>query len=180
VELHYPGDDLFTPAERRRGLPIGNLTSLGFANIYLDPLDHFVKEVLRCRRYLRYADDFALFHDDPAVLTDWRERIAGFLARRRLRLHPVKTRIETTAEPAEFLGYIFAPHGRRRLPEENVLRFRNRLRGLRDRWRQGSVEAEEVQARVRSWIAHAGFADTWRLRRAIFGGGWFDPAPAGA
>ena len=58
VNLYYPGDDLFTPFERRRGLPIGNLTSQLFANVYLDRLDHFVTEVLRAP-YLRYVDDCA-------------------------------------------------------------------------------------------------------------------------
>ncbi len=67
VNLYYPGDDLFTPFERRRGLPIGNLTSQLFANVYLDRFDHFVTEVLRAP-YLRYVDDFALFADDPAGL----------------------------------------------------------------------------------------------------------------
>lgn len=75
VHLYYPGDDLFTPFERRRGLPIGNLTSQLFANVYLDRLDHFVKEALRAPGYLRYVDDFALFHDDPDVLEEWRGRI---------------------------------------------------------------------------------------------------------
>ena len=65
VNLYYPGDDLFTPFERRGGLPIGNLTSQLFANVYLDRFDHFVTEVLRAP-YLRYVDDFALFADDPA------------------------------------------------------------------------------------------------------------------
>jgi hypothetical protein len=67
VHIHYPGDDLFTPWRRRRGLPLGNLTSQFFANLYLDGLDHFCTEVLRPRGYLRYVDDFALFHDDPSV-----------------------------------------------------------------------------------------------------------------
>ena len=58
VHLHFPGDDLFAPFQRRRGLPIGNLTSQVFANVYLDGLDHFCKEVLRARGYLRYVDDF--------------------------------------------------------------------------------------------------------------------------
>ena len=88
VHLYYPGDDLFTPFERRRGLPIGNLTSQLFANVHLDGLDHFVKEVLRAPGYLRYVDDFALFHDRPAVLAEWRGRIGEYLARRRLSLHP--------------------------------------------------------------------------------------------
>ena len=85
VPLYYPGDDLFTPFERRRGLPIGNLTSQLFANLYLDGLDHFCKEDLRAKGYLRYVDDFALFHDDPERLEDWRCRIARFLEGRRLR-----------------------------------------------------------------------------------------------
>lgn len=136
VYLHFPGDDLFTPHERRRGLPLGNLTSQFFANLYLDGLDHFCNEVLRTPGYLRYVDDFALFHDDPAVLNEWMRRISDYLAGRRLKLHPRKTGIQSTAEPAAFLGYVLSP-GRRRLPEDNVRRFRNRWRGLLDRCRTG-------------------------------------------
>jgi RNA-directed DNA polymerase len=174
VNHYYPGDDLFAPFERRRGLPIGNLTSQFMANLYLDGLDHFVTEVLRAP-FLRYVDDFALFHDDPGVLAGWADRIATWLEGRRLRLHPRKTAILPTAEPSAFLGYVLLPD-RRRLPEDNVRRFRNRLRGLRDRWRAGTIEPSAVTARIRSWIAHAEHAQTWRLRHAIFEGGWFDPA----
>lgn len=174
VEHYFPGDDLFTPAVRRRGLPIGNLTSQLFANIYLDGMDHYVKEVLRAP-YVRYVDDFALFHDDPAVLQEWRARLDRYLQGRRLNLHPRKTLVCETREPNAFLGFVLMPGGRRALPEENVRRFRNRLRGLRDRWRAGSVTGREVADRVGAWVAHARHADTWRLRRAIFRGGWFDP-----
>jgi RNA-directed DNA polymerase len=176
VLRYFPGDDLFSPHERRRGLPIGNLTSQFFANVYLDALDHFVKEVLRVRGYLRYVDDFALFHDDPAVLAQWRERIERHLEGRRLVLSERKTRILATDEPAEFLGFVLLRGGQRRLPEDNVHRFRNRLHGLRDRWRRRAVPREAVQQRVQAWIAHASHADTWRLRHAIFREGWFDPA----
>ena len=171
----FPGDDLLTPLERRRGLPIGNLTSQFFANVYLDGFDHFCKEVLRARGYLRYVDDFALFHDDPRTLESWRQRIGTYLEGRRLGLHPRKTAILATAEPAPFLGFVLLPDGRRRLPEENVRRFRNRLRGLRDRWRHGTVTHDEVVRRVRSWIAHAEHANTRRLRRTVFRSGWFQP-----
>ncbi|HVC63163.1 MAG TPA: RNA-directed DNA polymerase [Acetobacteraceae bacterium] len=174
VTLYYPGDDLFSPFGRRRGLPIGNLTSQFMANLYLDGLDHFATEVLRAP-YLRYVDDFALFHDDPAVLAGWRDRIAVWLEAKRLRLHPRKTEILPTAEAATFLGYVLLPD-RRRLPEANVRRFRNRLRGMRDRWRAGTIDGRAVEAHIRSWIAHAEHAQTWRLRHAIFRGGWFDPA----
>ncbi|MGF1508384.1 MAG: reverse transcriptase domain-containing protein [Myxococcota bacterium] len=175
VHLYYPEDDLFTPFERRRGLPIGNLTSQFFANVYLDRLDHFVTEVLRPKGYLRYVDDFALFGDDPATLEGHRARIADFLARRRLCLHPRKTHVVRTRRPARFLGFELWPGGLRRLPDDNVARFRNRLRGLRDRWRAGTVTEAEVRQRIQAWIAHAANADTVGMRKALFEGGWFEP-----
>jgi retron-type reverse transcriptase len=55
---YYPGDDLLTPLQRPKGLPIGNLTSQFFANVYLDGFDHYIKEKLKIRKYLRYVDDF--------------------------------------------------------------------------------------------------------------------------
>ena len=175
VHLHFPGDDLLTPLQRRRGLPIGNLTSQMFGNIYLDGMDHFIKERLRAPGYVRYVDDFAIFHDDPDQLESWRLQIEAYLQGRRMILHPAKTCILRTDEAATFLGMVLLPGGQRRLPQENVRRFRNRLRGLRDRWRAGRVEQTDIEQRVQSWIAHARHANTWRLRHAIFRGGWFDP-----
>ncbi len=64
------------------GLPVGNLTSQFFANVYLNELDQFVKHTLKARCYVRYVDDFVLLHADPAVLLDWRQRIVEFLAER--------------------------------------------------------------------------------------------------
>ena len=167
VNLHFPGDDLFAPFARRRGLPIGNLTSQFFANLYLDGFDHFCTEVLRAP-YVRYVDDFALFADEEATLVDWRERIARYLEGRRLKLHPRKTVIQPCAEPAAFLGYELSP-GRRRLPEENVARFRGRLRGIRDRVRAGTLDEADAHARLQSWEAHAAFAQTRKLRNAVLG-----------
>jgi retron-type reverse transcriptase len=175
VHCYFDDDDLFEPLRRRRGLPIGNLTSQFFANLYLDGFDHFVTEVLRAP-YLRYVDDFALFHDDPAVLAEWRLRIEQYLAGRRLKLHPRKTLMCLCADPAQFLGFDLYADGRRRLLDENVRRFRNRLRGMRDRWRAGTITPADIEARVGAWIAHAEHADTWRLRHAIFRGRRFDPA----
>jgi RNA-directed DNA polymerase len=177
VDIYFDGDDLFAPFLRRRGLPIGNLTSQFFANLYLDGFDHFATEVLRAP-YLRYVDDFALFHDDPAVLANWRSRIEAYLMGRRLKLHPRKTAIWSCDEPSQFLGFALHRHGRRSLPEDNLRRFRNRLRGLRDRLRVGTIGLDDIDARVKAWIAHAEHADTWRLRHAIFRGGRFDPANA--
>ena len=83
----FPGDDLLAAA-RKRGLPIGNLTSQFWANCYLNPFDHCVQRELRCAAYLRYVDDFLLFSDDPAQLGDWLARLTGRLAQFRLTRHP--------------------------------------------------------------------------------------------
>jgi RNA-directed DNA polymerase len=66
--------------------------------------------------YLRYVDNFALFHDDDAVLARWCDKIHRFLEGRRLRLHQGKTFIASTGEPSKFLGYELMPQGYRRLP----------------------------------------------------------------
>lgn len=166
IEATY-SRDLFSPYERRRGLSIGNLTSQFFANLYLDPLDHFATEVLHAP-YVRYVDDFALFHDDPAKLSSWRERIARFLEKRRLRLQPHKTFVTATSEPARFLGFVLLAPGWRRLPEDNIRRFRNRLRSYDDQRRARTMPLDETTWRIQSWVAHASHANTWRLRTAIF------------
>ena len=125
--------------------------------------------------YVRYVDDFALFANDRAQLEHWRSQLDRFLVGRRLSLHPRKTRLIARDEATEFLGFVLLPDGRRRLPEDNVRRFRNRLRSLRDRYRAGTVTREEVIACVNGWVGHALHANTWRLRHCVFRGGWFDP-----
>jgi retron-type reverse transcriptase len=72
---YFPGDDLLTPLQRAKGLPIGNLTSQFFANVYLSGCDRFVKEQLQAKNYLRYVDDFALFSSDRLFLADCRGAI---------------------------------------------------------------------------------------------------------
>jgi hypothetical protein len=62
-----------------QGLPIGNLNSQFFANVYLNGLDQFVKHQLHCRHYLRYCDDFVLLAPEREQLLDWREQIAAYL-----------------------------------------------------------------------------------------------------
>jgi len=133
-----------------------------------------VTEVLRAP-YVRYVDDFALFHDDPTVLAEWRIRIEQYLVGRRLKLHPRKTIVLPTTEPSQFLGFVLLPDGGRWLPEDNVARFRGLLRGLRDRWRAGTVTPAEADAKINAWVAHASHADTVRLRRAMFKGTQWEP-----
>ncbi len=98
----FPGDDLLARF-RPRGLPIGNLTSQFWANIYLDRLDHFAKRHLKCRAYLRYVDDFLLFSDDKGQLHRWKEEVKAFLGCLRLTLHDRKSVVFPVSEGIDFL-----------------------------------------------------------------------------
>ena len=163
----FPGDDLLTPLEHRIGLPIGNQTSQFFANLYLDPLDHFVKEQLGVRGYCRYCDDFVLFSNNKAWLGEARERCRRFLEGLRLQLHPRKSVIYRVDDGPRFLGFrVFPSH--RRLARENVARMRRRLRQMQQEFAQGRLEHGDVQQRIRSWIGHARHGDTWKLRERLF------------
>jgi len=157
---YYDGDTLFSPTERRKGLPIGNLTSQFFANVYLNPLDHFVKEQLRCRDYVRYADDFVLFSNNKMELHGWRCEIERYLQSLRLHFHPNKTKVFQSKEGVEFLGHrIFPSH--RLLKKANVKAFRKRLRSMQIEYGQGLITIAKVRDRLRSWIAHASFSNTY-------------------
>jgi retron-type reverse transcriptase len=164
---YFPGDDLFTPYERRRGLPLGNQTSQFFANVYLNPLDHFIRRTLQPAAYVRYVDDFLLFGDDKRELGAMRERIEEFLAALRLCIHSRKSRVYRTSEGVTFLGWRIFP-GRARLVRGNVVRFRSRLRRLQQDFGKGAMNWAEVSQRVRAWVAHAEQGDTWRLREQVF------------
>jgi hypothetical protein len=95
------------------GLPIGNLSSQFFANVYLDQLDQFVKHTLKAKRYLRFVDDFVLVHRDRAVLEEWKEQIEAFLERElRLKLKD-DVRLRPLSVGIDFLGYIVYPTHRR-------------------------------------------------------------------
>ena len=164
--MWFPGDDLFTPIERRRGLPLGNQTSQFFANIYLDPLDHFVTDRLGLP-YVRYVDDFLLFSDDKRLLLEVRAHISRFLERFRLRIHENKSVVFPTRDGIRFLGYrVFTTH--RLLAKENVRRFRRRMRWMQRSFADGRLPLEAIRPRIMSWISHARKANTYRLRADLF------------
>jgi RNA-directed DNA polymerase len=157
---YFPGDDLLTPVSRRRGLPIGNLTSQFFANVYLSPLDHFIKESLGCQAYLRYVDDFALFSDSKRRLQEWRTDLSSFLESYRLKLHRKRVQISPSHGANRFLGQVVC-RSHRRLTGENVRRFRKRLHSWESR------PPANLGARVASWIGHARQADTDALLESL-------------
>lgn len=94
--VYFPDDDLFAIA-RPCGLPIGNLTSQFWSNVYMNELDWFVVRELRCEAYLRYVDDFALFSDSKAELWAWKQAVVEFLATLRLTVHATSAQVESTA-----------------------------------------------------------------------------------
>ena len=96
-----------------KGIPLGNLTSQLFANIYLNELDHFMKQALGVRYCVRYADDFVILHPDRHYLVNCLPLIDAFLRMRLdLRLHPQKVTLTTFASGVDFLGWIHFPHHR--------------------------------------------------------------------
>lgn len=110
---------------QNKGLPLGNVTSQLFSNIYLNELDYFVKHTLRQRFYIRYCDDFIILHQDKKYLENLVPQIANFLQDRlKLSLHPNKITIRKVNQGVDFLGYVA-------LPRYRVLRTKTKKRILR-------------------------------------------------
>ena len=92
-------------------MPIGNLTSQIFANIFLDKFDWFVKKQLRIKHYFRYADDFAIVDQNPKYLESLIVLIEKFLNEELdLKLHPQKVEIRKLSQGVDFLGYVILPY----------------------------------------------------------------------
>jgi len=184
--VYFAEDDLLA-ALRPRGLPIGNLSSQNWANVYLNDLDQFVKHDLRCRApsprsaakrghgprsaakggYLRYCDDFVLFGHDKAALWAWREAIIERLAGLRLTLHQERAQVFPVKAGIPWLGFrVFPTH--RRLRRRNVKVFARRLRAQRDAYHAGQMALGDITRSVRAWVAHARHGDTYRLRQSLF------------
>lgn len=95
------------------GLPLGNLTSQLLVNIYLNNFDQFIKQELKIKHYVRYADDFAIFSRDRDYLLNLIPEISAFLQTKlKLQLHPSKVLIQTLATGVDFLGWIHFPDHR--------------------------------------------------------------------
>jgi len=135
-----------------RGLPIGSLTSQWLANLYLDRLDHFIKDDLGAPYYLRYMDDFVLLGPNKAWGRETLERIRGFLAGMDLTLNP-KSGIRPISQGVDFVGYRhWTSHT---LPRKRtVKRARKQLKGLQSRYNAGKIGFDYVRARVVSFTGY--------------------------
>jgi len=161
-------------APPEKGLPIGNLTSQFFANVYLNELDQFVKHQLKCRHYLRYVDDFILLHHDPAQLLVWRQAIADFLQTRMELVLKDLPEPRPVGDGANFLGYIVRPHYR--LVRRRVVgNLRAKLDALARIAAPGSgivcldtAQRETLRATLASYLGHFRHARHHRLTAALW------------
>ncbi len=163
--VFFPGDDLLA-AVRPRGLPIGNLTSQFWGNVYLDVLDHFVKDDLKVEAYLRYADDFLLFAPNKRTLWRWRRAIIRQLATLRLKLHESSSTVYPVWTGIPFLGWRIYPE-HLRLQRKNGVAFQRRYKRLRRAYARGEIPLEKITQSVQGWVSHVQHGRTWGLRRAL-------------
>ncbi len=161
------GQGLFA-VNRSRGLPIGNLTSQFWANIYLNTFDQFVKRELKCPAYLRYVDDFLLFSDNRRQLWDWKCAILDKLASLRLTLHEELAQVFPTRTGVPFLGFRIYPDFRL-VKSRKVVLFRRRLRSLLGEYADGRLPIQTLDASIQGWINHVRYSNTWGLRRSVLG-----------
>ena len=144
------------------GIPLGNLTSQGFANIYLHELDMFAKHELRIGHYLRYMDDITLVHDNKRQLWDWRDEIETYLADRlNLQLHPIKQTLTPIDCGVKYLGYrVYRDHVK--VLSRNVRRAYKRLKQMEAGRFQG-----DARSSIASWVGYTKHADCHGLNCQI-------------
>lgn len=155
-----------TPLDR--GLPIGNLTSQFFANVYLNELDQFVKHKLRAKYYFRYVDDFIILHESSDYLNECFARAEEFLMNSlKIELHPYKKRLGLLDQGIDFVGYFHKPY--RRFPRK---RTANRLKSVVNQWKmnpQGYSPDALTQMRnsVNSYFGLIRQTSSYRMRKHL-------------
>ena len=159
------------PTENERGLPIGNLTSQYFANHYLCGLDHFIKEKLFCRAYVRYMDDLIIWHFDKKALKNIYAEIRYFVENELLlSLKPVL--LNKTENGLPFLGYLLFPHYTR-LKQQSKQRFIKKWRIIEWHYHKGYWSEQKCQRKVLPLLAFTQKADSKKFREKVldlFGG----------
>lgn len=163
---------------KNQGLPIGNLTSQFFANVYLNELDQFAKHYLRTKYYIRYVDDFLILSTDKNQLKEWRSQIIYFLKQHlELNLNLQKQIIQTNDKGINWLGYIVKPTHiliRRRIVKalKNKLFLFNQI--LENYLRQSGQNEpplelmQKILAVINSYFGHFKHANTFKLKKHLW------------
>ncbi len=148
------------------GIPIGNYTSQYFANIYLNMFDHYVKEVLKVKYYIRYMDDFAFVLNSKEECKEILEKVTLFLKEKlKLKLNK-KTNYFKGKQGINFCGYrIFATHIL--LKKSNKKKMYKRLKNWNKLYDKKQLELKETFTKLASWEGHAKNADTFYLRKKV-------------
>lgn len=149
------------------GMPIGNLTSQMFANLYLNELDHYAKHTLRVKHYIRYMDDVVILHHDKKYLWKLKAELGGFLdSHLRLTLNN-KTTVRTADQGIDFCGCrVWPTH--KKLRKKTAIKMKRRLKYLQKAYSAGKVNLDEVKASVQSYLGLVGHCDSFRLRSKVF------------
>ena len=144
------------------GLPIGNLSSQLFSNIYLNEFDQYCKRVLGCKRYGRYVDDVYVVSADKRALQSWLPAMRDFLKDELgLHLHPHKMRIVSEWEGVEFLGAFVKPYSCY-ISASSLHRMRNKVKNLR------KTATRHLEASVNSYLGVLSHYDSFHLRSLMF------------
>lgn len=156
-----------------KGLPLGNLTSQLFANIYMNEFDQFVKHGLHIKNYARYTDDFVIVSDDREYLEKLIPQLQTFLTEHlELRLHPAKTFIRKYTQGVDFLGYIIFPNHRllRTKTKRRIMaRFGDRL----FEYRHNMITDQQLGQVAQSYLGVLSHASTLNSAEDIKNALWF-------
>lgn len=150
-----------------KGVPIGNLTSQVFANIYLNELDQFVKQGLKVKCYLRYADDLLFLSDDKHGLEEILWKIKEFLLEKlKLELHPQKIIFRPLKYGIDFLGYVTLPHHRmlRTTTKRRMMRNLSRKRKL---YLNGMLSGDSFNQSLQSYLGILSHADAYHQQETL-------------
>jgi hypothetical protein len=166
--FNVPKNKTLFGKDNLRGLPIGNLTSQFFANVYLNELDQFAKHTLKARYFLRYVDDFVILSANATELSSHRDRIEEFLAKQlNLRLHPKRRKLLPISSGIDFLGYIIRP-GYILVRRRVVNNLREKIR----QFRQTKIkDLRKLYDTVASYLGHFRWANSYRLKQLFYFGG---------
>lgn len=144
------------------GIPVGNLTSQLFANVYGNRLDKFIKHTLHIKYYVRYMDDFIILSPDLNQLKEWEKRIEEFLEEEmKLHINP-KSTILYAGNGVDFCGYIHHPTYRK-VRKGSVRRLKKDVKHLK----AGELDRETFNRKYQSRLGHMGHADTYHVTKAI-------------
>jgi RNA-directed DNA polymerase len=148
-----------------RGLPIGNLGSQYFANHFLSGLDHYIKEKLRIKGYLRYMDDMILWHDDKLLLKQVHEEVNYYL-KEQLSLDLKPGQLNKSEKGLPFLGYIVFPYNVK-LARRSKRRFIKKMKEIEAFYQAGIWDETECQRKGLSLLAFTTHANAKNWRRII-------------